>query len=76
LKSSAVKKANEFKEIDDLPLSLTVLDISKVLGISRGHAYDLCHSNDFPSIKLGKRIITSKLAFKKWLENPNYFKAI
>ncbi|MEN8905735.1 MAG: helix-turn-helix domain-containing protein [Clostridiales bacterium] len=69
-----MKSANKVKTIDELPLSLTVLDVARVLGVSRGHAYDLCHSKDFPSIILGRRIVVSRLAFEKWMENPNSFK--
>jgi hypothetical protein len=63
------------KEIEKLPISLKVTDISTVLGISIGNAYNLCHSKNFPSVKIGRRIVVPKLAFIKWLENPNAFTA-
>jgi hypothetical protein len=59
----------KYKTIDDLPLILTVKDISQVLNIALVKAYDLCHSEGFPSKTIGKRIIVPKLAFVKWMEN-------
>lgn len=64
----------KLKTIDDLPLSLTVNDISSILGIGRANAYDLCHSQNFPSVIVGRRIVIPKLAFAKWMENPNSFR--
>ncbi len=61
---------NKIKNVEELPLSLTVSDISLILGISKQNAYELCHSEDFPSVQIGKRIIITKLAFIEWLKNP------
>jgi excisionase family DNA binding protein len=61
-------------QIEKLPLSLTVSDISRILGISKQNAYNLCHSEGFPSVQIGKRLIIPKLAFVEWLKNPNIFK--
>lgn len=61
---------NRIKNLDELPLSLTVTDIAKVLGISKQNAYMLCNSDNFPSVRVGRRIITPKLAFIKWMEQP------
>ncbi len=58
------------KSIEDLPLFLTVSDISRIMGIGLNKAYDLFHSENFPSIRLGKRMVISKNAFVKWADNP------
>lgn len=60
-----------YKTIEELPLSLTVEDVSRVLGIGKQNAYELCHSEGFPSVIIGRRIIVPKLAFIRWMENPN-----
>lgn len=39
-----------------------------VLGISRVNAYNLCHSEGFPTIRIGKRILIPKHRFLGWLE--------
>ena len=38
-----------YTSIDQLPLSLGAEDIAAVLNISRGSAYALLHSRDFPT---------------------------
>ena len=46
------------------PLTLTVEQAAKVLGIGRSTAYELVHTGDIPSLRLGRRIVvpTAKLA--------------
>jgi excisionase family DNA binding protein len=60
--------------IEDLPLSLTVNNVAKVLDISLASAYELFHSKNFPCFKVGKRgMKISKLAFIEWMKNPNIY---
>lgn len=56
--------------INDLPLFLTVSDVSRIIGFSLGKTYDLFHSQNFPSIHFGKRFVISKLSFIEWMRNP------
>jgi len=46
------------------PLTLTVEQAAKVLGIGRSTAYELVHTGAIPSLRLGRRIVvpTAKLA--------------
>jgi excisionase family DNA binding protein len=67
---SDVMSISKYKNVDELPLTLTVKDIAKVLGIGKPNVYELCHSKNFPSVIIGRRIIVPKPAFIKWLENP------
>jgi excisionase family DNA binding protein len=57
-----------YKSIDELPLTITVIDIADILGISRNNAYAVANSEEFPKMRIGKRIIIPKAAFVKWLE--------
>ena len=50
-----------FKSFDDMSLMLDVKDIQGILRISRGTAYELVNSKDFPSIKVKRRFIISNL---------------
>lgn len=59
---------NNFSE---LPLTLNVVDIAKILGLSKQNAYSLCHNENFPCVTVGRRMIIPKLAFVKWMENPS-----
>jgi len=38
-------------------LTLTVEQAAKVLGIGRSTAYELVHTGDIPSLRLGRRIV-------------------
>ena len=64
---------SKISNTDELPLSLDVNDIAKVLRICKARAYKLCHTQGFPSIVAGRRIIVPKAAFLKWMENPENF---
>jgi excisionase family DNA binding protein len=61
---------NTITNVDELPLSITVEDVGKIMGLSKNNAYTLCHSKGFPCVVVGRRMIIPKLAFIKWLENP------
>jgi excisionase family DNA binding protein len=43
---------------DDIqPLTVTVEQAAKLLGIGRSTAYELVHTGDLPSLRLGRRIV-------------------
>ena len=58
----------EFKNYDDLPLMLSVQDVSAALGISRAGAYELVKSEGFPAMNIGSRIIVPKEEFVLWVK--------
>ena len=57
-----------YKSYEELPLMLTVLDVAAVLGISRAGAYELAHSEGFPVLKIGNRIVIPKDKLLLWIE--------
>ncbi len=57
-----------FKNYDDLPLMLSVQDVSAVLGISRAGANELVKSEGFPAMNIGSRIIVPKEEFILWIK--------
>ena len=64
-------KESIYKSYDELPLMLNAEMIKNVLGISLTSAYELMHEKDFPSIKVGSRIIVPKDKFREWIDkNP------
>ena len=65
------KCMQSYKSYDDLPLTLNPTDVANALGISRVNAYNLCHAQDFPAIRLGKRILIPKDRFLEWLNRQN-----
>jgi len=61
-------KKSRYKSFDDLPLMLTVPDVSNVLGIGLAHAYEIVRRRDFPTITLGARIIVPRDKFMAWID--------
>lgn len=57
-----------FKNVDELPLVLSVIQVASILGISRNTAYELVHTNDFPKVVIGKQYRVPKLKFIEWME--------
>lgn len=61
-----------YKSYEELPLMLMlmlmVLDVAAVLGVSRAGAYELAHSEGFPVLKVGSRIVIPKDKFLLWIE--------
>ena len=57
----------QYKTYDNLPLMLSVRDVSAVLGISRAGAYELVKSEGFPAMNIGSRIIVPKEDFILWI---------
>ena len=61
-------KESAYKSYEDLPLFLNAELVAKVLGISQAGAYDLLHSEDFPVLKIGTRMVVPKEKFRQWVE--------
>lgn len=53
--------------MDENKLTLTVDELAAQLGISRPIAYRLAHSDDFPAIVVGKRILIPRAGLEAWL---------
>jgi len=47
----------------------SVAEIMEILEIGRNKAYELCSSNAFRTIRIGKTIRVSKSSFDMWLDN-------
>ena len=61
-------KAEKFRSHDALPLTLTVPEVSGVLGISRAKAYDLARREGFPSMRIGTRILVPRDKLIRWID--------
>ena len=49
-------------------LCLSVEELARELSISRGGAYDLVHSEGFPAVRIGCRIVVPVASLNQWLE--------
>ena len=61
-------KESVYKSYDELPLFLNAKTVAKVLGVSPSSGYELMHQRDFPTLKIGNRIVVSKERFVQWVE--------
>lgn len=57
-----------FHSNDQLPCMLNADKIAKYLEISRAGAYALMHSEGFPLIRIGKRMIVPRDKFLQWVD--------
>lgn len=53
--------------MDERKLAMTMDEVAKELQISRPTAYDLARSDNFPALKVGRRVIVPRVEFERWL---------
>lgn len=58
----------KYTSYDQLPISLSADQVAQVLNISRAGAYTLMHSQGFPTIQIGKRMVVPKDKLLMWME--------
>ncbi|NCB75099.1 MAG: DNA-binding protein [Clostridia bacterium] len=61
-------KESIYKSYEELPLFLNADTVAKVLGVSPSTGYELMHEKNFPSLKIGSRIVVPKENFMRWVE--------
>ncbi len=54
---------------DQLPCMLNAKDIKEYMRISRTEAYEQMHSEGFPLIRIGKRMLAPRDKFLEWVED-------
>lgn len=64
-------KESVYKSYDDLPLFLNAETIAKLLGISISSSYELMREKDFPSLKIGSRLLVPKEKFSEWIDKKS-----
>ena len=62
-------RESNFKNYDDLPLTLTAQEVGEALGISRAAAYELVRTKGFPHMKIGTRILVPRDKFLAWIDD-------
>ena len=48
------------KNYDELPMFINAATLAQLFGVSRASAYELMSEKDFPSFRIGKRILVTK----------------
>ena len=61
-------KESTYKNYDDLPLFLNVAMVARVHGVAPSSAYELMHEKDFPTLRVGSRMVVPKEKFIEWVE--------
>ena len=61
-----VKCQQEASEMAESPV-LTVLEVSRLLKISRGSAYEACRTNAIPTIRIGRRLLVPRAQLEAML---------
>ena len=70
-------KQSLYKNRDDLPMFLTVMDVANLLGISRASAYELVREENFPKLKIVQgRIIIPRDRLLEWLDEQVRYEKI
>ena len=59
---------SKYKNYGELPLFLNAKMIGAVLGISPASSYELLHQENFPTLKIGNRMVVPKEKFIAWVE--------
>lgn len=57
-----------YKNYDELPLFLNANMVAGLLGVSPSSAYELMHEKDFPSLRIGNRLLVPRDQFQIWVE--------
>ena len=60
-------KESTYKTYDYLPLFLNAAMVAQVLGIAPSSAYELTHEKDFPTLRVGSRMVVPKEKFIEWV---------
>ena len=61
-------KESVYKSYEELPIMLNAETLAKVLGIAPSSAYELMHEKEFPTLRIGNRIVVPKEKFIEWVQ--------
>ena len=67
-------KQSTFKNRDEMPMFLTVMDVANLLGISRASAYELVREDNVPKLKIVQwRTIIPRDRLLEWLDEQTRY---
>ena len=67
-------KKSIYKNKNELPMFLTVIDLANLLGISRASAYELAKEENFPKLKIVQgRTIIPRDRLLEWLDEQTRY---
>ena len=65
--STKMQKRKRVTSLDEMPVTLNADEMAEVLHISRARAYQLLNRADFPTLKIGRRLLVTKDALRDWM---------
>ena len=60
-------KQSQCTSYEDIPLFLNAHLLSEVLGVSISTAYEVMHEPNFPTLRVGSRMVVPKEQFIRWV---------
>ena len=60
-------KRSHYTSYDQLPLFLNAELVAKTLGVAPSSAYELMHEKNFPTLRVGSRMVVPKDKFIEWV---------
>ena len=67
-------KQSMYKNREEMPMFLTVMDVANLLGISRASAYELVREENFPKLKMVQgRTIIPRDRLLEWLDEQTKY---
>ncbi len=60
-------KRSHYTSYDQLPLFLNAELVAKTLGVAPSSAYELMHEKNFPTLRIGSRMVVPKDKFIEWV---------
>ena len=60
-------KESSYKDFKELPLFLNAGMVANLLGVSQSTAYELMHEKDFPTLRVGSRMVVPRDRFLEWM---------
>ena len=64
-------RAGEVVGTDIEPLTYTIDEVARALGVNRNSAYQAARVGELPVIKIGRRMLVPKAAFERMLEGAS-----
>ena len=49
-------------------LTLTVAEAAELLGVSLPTAYELAHTEGFPTLRIGRKLLISRVGLELWVD--------
>ena len=60
-------KNSTYHSYDELPMFLNAKMVAQVLGVSVASGYELMHEADFPTLRVGSRMVVPREQFIQWV---------